>query len=132
MCGRYRLSRRKQIIEEHFDAVSGGEDWEPSLRHRPDSTCTDHPANPKEPVRQLSLVRWGLISSWAKDMSGAASMINARSETAATKPAFRDGLKSRRCLVPAANILWSGGALGLAFCSRPSRLFGSESRAKDS
>jgi hypothetical protein len=27
MCGRYRLSRRKQIVEEHFDAVSGEEDW---------------------------------------------------------------------------------------------------------
>jgi putative SOS response-associated peptidase YedK len=46
-------------------------------------------------------MRWGLIPSWAKDSSGAASMINARSETAATKPAFRDALKSRRCLIPA-------------------------------
>jgi putative SOS response-associated peptidase YedK len=49
----------------------------------------------------LSLMRWGLIPSWAKDISGSASMINARSETAATKPAFRDPMKSRRCLVPA-------------------------------
>jgi putative SOS response-associated peptidase YedK len=46
-------------------------------------------------------MRWGLIPSWSKDMSGAAMMINARSETAATKPAFRDLLASRRCLVPA-------------------------------
>ena len=46
-------------------------------------------------------MRWGLIPSWAKDSSVAASMINARSETAATKPAFRDALKSRRCLIPA-------------------------------
>jgi putative SOS response-associated peptidase YedK len=43
----------------------------------------------------------GLIPWWAKDSSGAAMMINARSETAATKPAFRDALKSRRCLIPA-------------------------------
>jgi putative SOS response-associated peptidase YedK len=57
--------------------------------------------NPKEPIRELSLMRWGLIPSWSKDMSGAAQMINARSETAATKPAFRDALKSRRCLIPA-------------------------------
>ena len=57
--------------------------------------------NPKEPVRKLSLMTWGLIPSWAKDSSVAASMINARSETAATKPAFRDALKSRRCLIPA-------------------------------
>lgn len=57
--------------------------------------------NPKEPVRELSLVRWGLIPSWAQDPSVAAKMINARSETAATKPAFRDPLKHRRCLIPA-------------------------------
>jgi len=49
----------------------------------------------------LSLLHWGLIPSWAKDSSGAAKMINARSETAGTKPAFRDALKSRRCLIPA-------------------------------
>jgi putative SOS response-associated peptidase YedK len=46
-------------------------------------------------------MRWGLIPSWAKDTSAAAQMINARSETAATKPAFRDPLKFRRCLIPA-------------------------------
>ena len=57
--------------------------------------------NPKEPVRELSLVRWGLIPSWSKDASSAAKMINARSETATEKPAFRDALKFRRCLVPA-------------------------------
>ena len=57
--------------------------------------------NPKERVRELSLIRWGLIPSWAKDSSVAAQMINARSETASTKPAFRDAMKSRRCLIPA-------------------------------
>ena len=61
--------------------------------------------NPKEPRRELSLVRWGLIPSWARDMSGAAMMINARSETAATKPAFRDPLTNRRCLIPADGFL---------------------------
>jgi putative SOS response-associated peptidase YedK len=46
-------------------------------------------------------MKWGLVPHWAKDSSGAAGMINTRSETAATKPAFRDALKSRRCLIPA-------------------------------
>jgi putative SOS response-associated peptidase YedK len=46
-------------------------------------------------------MRWGLIPSWAKDASVAARMINARSETAETKPAFRDALTNRRCLIPA-------------------------------
>ena len=57
--------------------------------------------HPKEPVRQISLMQWGLIPSWAKDTSGAARMINARSETAHTLPAFREAMKLRRCLVPA-------------------------------
>jgi len=49
----------------------------------------------------MSLVRWGLIPSWLKDASGAARMINARSETAHALPAFKVALKLRRCLVPA-------------------------------
>src|SRR5450432_890453 len=101
MCGRYRLSRRKQIIEEHFDTVSGEEDWSPRYNIAPTQSVLVIQQNPKEPRRELSLMRWGLIPSWSKDMSGAATMINARSETATTKPAFRDPLTSRRCLVPA-------------------------------
>jgi putative SOS response-associated peptidase YedK len=100
MCGRYRLSRRKQIVEEHF-AASGEEDWNPRYNIAPTQPVPVIRPNPREPVRELSLVRWGLILSWAKDSSIAAKMINARSETASTKPAFRDALKSRRCLIPA-------------------------------
>jgi len=101
VCGRYRLSRRKQIVEEYFDTTSGEEDWIPRYNIAPTQPVPVIRQNPKEPVRELSLMRWGLIPSWAKDSSVAASMINARSETAATKPAFRDALKSRRCLIPA-------------------------------
>lgn len=56
--------------------------------------------HPKERVRQLSLMKWGLIPNWAREPSIASGTINAKSETAATKPAFRDPLKSRRCLIP--------------------------------
>ncbi len=101
MCGRYRLSRRKQIIEEHFDSVSGEEDWSPRYNVAPTHPVPIIRQHPKEPRREVSLARWGLIPWWAKDSSGAARMINARSETASTLPAFRDALKSRRCLVPA-------------------------------
>jgi putative SOS response-associated peptidase YedK len=100
MCGRYRLSRRKQLVEEHFDA-SGEEDWSPRFNIAPTQPIPVIHQHPKEPVRDLSLMRWGLIPSWAKDSNAAARMINARSESASTKPAFRDALKSRRCLVPA-------------------------------
>jgi putative SOS response-associated peptidase YedK len=101
MCGRYRLSRRKQIIEEHFDAADWHDDWSPRYNIAPTQPIPVIRQNPKEPIRELSLMRWGLIPNWAKDASGATSTINARSETAATKPAFRDPLKFRRCLIPA-------------------------------
>src|SRR5580692_8859939 len=118
MCGRYRLSRRKQIIEEHFDSISGEEDWNPRYNIAPTQAVPIIRQHPKEPVRELSLVRWGLIPSWAKDASGAARMINARSETAHTLPAFREAMKLRRCLVPADGFYeWQRrGSAKQAFC----------------
>jgi putative SOS response-associated peptidase YedK len=101
MCGRYRLSRRKQLVEEYFDTVSDEPDWSPRYNIAPTQPVPVIRQKPKEPVRELSLMRWGLIPSWAKDTSVAAGMINARSETASAKPAFRDALQSRRCLIPA-------------------------------
>lgn len=50
--------------------------------------------------RELALLRWGLIPFWAKDKKIGARMINARAESVATKPAFREAFASRRCLVP--------------------------------
>ncbi len=49
--------------------------------------------------REFSLLRWGLIPSWAKDPSIAYKLINARSETLAQKPSFRNAFKHRRCLI---------------------------------
>jgi putative SOS response-associated peptidase YedK len=101
MCGRYRLSRRKQIIEEYFDTAPWDDDWNPRYNIAPTQPVPVMRQHPKETRRDLSLMRWGLIPSWAKDTSGAARMINARSETAHTLPAFREAMKLRRCLIPA-------------------------------
>ncbi len=101
MCGRYRLSRRKQLVEDYFDSAPSDEDWSPRYNIAPTQSVPVIRQNPKEPVRELSLMKWGLIPHWSKDPSGAAGMINARSETASTKPAFRDPLKFRRCIIPA-------------------------------
>jgi len=84
-----------------LDAKSWDDDWNPRYNIAPTQPIPVIRQHPKEPIRQLSLMKWGLIPSWAKSPSGAASTINARSETAATKPAFRDPLKFRRCLIPA-------------------------------
>jgi putative SOS response-associated peptidase YedK len=101
MCGRYRLSRRKQLVEEYFESAPWDDDWNPRYNIAPTQQIPVVRQHPKEPIRQLSLMKWGLIPSWAKSPTGAASMVNARSETAASKPAFRDPLKYRRCLIPA-------------------------------
>jgi putative SOS response-associated peptidase YedK len=89
------------MIEEYFGSVSGEDDWTPRYNIAPTQSVPVIRQHPKEPRRELWMVRWGLIPSWENDMSGAAMMINVRSETAATKPAFRDPLTSRRCLIPA-------------------------------
>ena len=96
-----RLSRRKQIIEEQFDCDPWEGDWNPRYNIAPTQPVPIIRQHPKQPVRQISVMRWGLIPHWADDASGAASTINARSETAAEKPAFRDPMRYRRCLIPA-------------------------------
>jgi putative SOS response-associated peptidase YedK len=101
MCGRYRLSRRKQIIEECFDTSPWGDDWEPRFNVAPTQNVPVIRQHPAEGVRHISKMRWGLIPHWAKDSSVASGTINAKCETAAEMPAFRDPLKFRRCLVPA-------------------------------
>jgi putative SOS response-associated peptidase YedK len=100
VCGRYRLSRRKQLVEKYFDSA-GEDDWNPRYKVAPTQPVPIIRQNPKVARRELSLVRWGLLPSWSKDSSAAAGMINARAETAETKPAFRDALRFRRCLIPA-------------------------------
>jgi putative SOS response-associated peptidase YedK len=101
MCGRYRVSKRKQILAEHFNALPEDEDWSPHYNVAPTQAVPVIRQHPNEPARHLLLLRWGLIPPWMKDSSRAARMINARSETAHTQPAFRDSFRSRRCLIPA-------------------------------
>jgi putative SOS response-associated peptidase YedK len=54
----------------------------------------------KHPERELALLHWGLIPSWAKDPAIGSRLINARAETVGEKPAFRNAFRKRRCLIP--------------------------------
>jgi putative SOS response-associated peptidase YedK len=74
MCGRYRLSRRKQLVEEYFDTSSDEMEWTPRYNIAPTQPVPVIRQNPKEPRRELSLMRWGLIPSWAKDSSTASQV----------------------------------------------------------
>jgi putative SOS response-associated peptidase YedK len=89
------------MIEEQFDTADWQDDWSPRYNIAPTQPVPVIRQHPKEPIRQISTMRWGLVPYWARDPSITTGTINAKSETAATKPAFRDPLKFRRCLIPA-------------------------------
>lgn len=104
MCGRFRIARKKEILEEEFDAefaADDASDWVPRYNVAPGQEIAVVRQDAARPVRHLSQMRWGLIPSWTNDPSVGYKMINARSESAATMPAFREPLRLRRCLIPA-------------------------------
>lgn len=114
MCGRYATTKDPATLVKEFDATDDTGEHQP----RPDynvapsrkvmSVVSRHPKDAEgatqqeePPQRLLRVMRWGLIPFWAKDASIGNRMINTRSETAASKPAFRRALKRHRCLIPA-------------------------------
>jgi putative SOS response-associated peptidase YedK len=99
MCGRYRLSRRKQVVEEYFDTASDEEDWTPRYNIAPTQPVVTIRQAGATPI--LSTMKWGLMPSWATDISTGSPLINARSETILEKPALRESFRMRRCLIPA-------------------------------
>jgi putative SOS response-associated peptidase YedK len=112
MCGRYRLARKKEILAETFDVEDVENDVEWSARYNvaPGQDVVVVRQDAVRPTRSISLARWGLIPSWSKDAKAGYKMINARAETVADIPAFRDPFRSRRCLVPADGFYeWSKG-----------------------
>jgi putative SOS response-associated peptidase YedK len=61
-------------------------------------------------AREVAMMRWGLVPFWARDLKIGATMINARAETLGEKPAFRNALQQRRCIIPATGFFeWQGG-----------------------
>jgi putative SOS response-associated peptidase YedK len=74
--------------------------------------------------RRLGLLRWGLIPAWAKDQSMGRRLINARAETLAEKPAFREAFQRRRCLIPVDGFYeWKGKKEAVRFRLRSEGLF---------
>ena len=83
--------------------------WAPGYSIAPTQPVAALLVPPDQGQRQFRLLQWGLIPSWAKGPEVGADMINARAETAATKPAFRMAFRRRRCLVLADGFYeWSG------------------------
>lgn len=102
MCGRYARKSAQKIFAEWFEMeLDEMRHVAPSWNVTPQSFQPVVRLNPATGRRESALLRWGLVPAWARDERIAQSTINARSEDAASKPAFRDALKQRRCLVPA-------------------------------
>lgn len=122
MCGRFASARKRQELLEEFSVQRdrAGDDLRPDYnvaptkpiyavltrqpRDEPGSGQADGAGDgdaAEAAVRTLRVVRWGLVPSWAKDISIGSRLINARSETVAVKPAFRRAFARHRCLLPA-------------------------------
>jgi putative SOS response-associated peptidase YedK len=114
MCGRYAASRRPEDLVEEFEIDPGAvpdqgvpPDYNVAptksvyaVLERPPADAEDDDEKAAA-VRQLRVLRWGLVPSWAKDPAIGNRLINARIETAPDKPAFRKAFARRRCLLPA-------------------------------
>ena len=103
MCGRYALHSQPEIAALAF-GLSEVPAYAPRYNIAPTSQVLiirNHEA---------AMVRWGLVPHWAKDRAIGARMNNARAETVAEKPSFRDAYRKRRCLVPANGFYeWKAG-----------------------
>ena len=109
MCGRYASSRRPEDLVEEFEVVeprvgaplladynvAPTKEVYAVVERPPGKESTD------PPQRQLRVLTWGLVPSWAKDPAIGNRMINARMETVAQKPAYKRAFAVRRCLLPA-------------------------------
>lgn len=98
MCGRYRLSAVERV-EERFETEQIDEVLHPRYNIAPSQEVPI--SRQADDRRSVSFARWGLVPFWAKDASVGYKLINARAETAAQKPAFRQSFAMRRCLIPA-------------------------------
>jgi putative SOS response-associated peptidase YedK len=98
MCGRFTLGVEPVELQEAFDLSEVPANW--VMREN---------IAPTQPVavlafaddRKIEYMRWGLVPSWAKDISIGSKMFNARAETIQEKPSFRTAFARRRCLIPA-------------------------------
>ena len=100
MCGRFVQAQSAQSYAAHFGAmVALDESLDPSWNVAP--TDRVYAVAEHEGERRLGAFKWGLIPWFAKEAKGAARHINARAETVATSPVFRDSFSRKRCLIPA-------------------------------
>jgi len=98
MCGRYTLTAQPDQIVAAF-GLPGISEYSPRYNIAPTQGVPVVRAAEANDEREFAQLRWGLVPFWAKDLKIGNRMINARGETVATKPSFRQAFVKRRCLV---------------------------------
>ena len=96
MCGRYSLTSNMDDLQARFDFEARDLVYRPRYNVAPTQTVL---SVVNDQGNRAEFMRWGLIPFWAKDPKIGARMINARAETVGQKPAFRNALRKRRCLI---------------------------------
>ena len=113
MCGRFTNKAKPEEIENEFKVGKINPKLFATPRFNIAPTQIILVALELEGERIISNLKWGLIPSWAKDGSIGSKMINARAETLAEKPSFKNAFKSRRCIIPASGFYeWQKQAKG--------------------
>lgn len=107
MCGRYAITSAPEAIRALF-RYQEQPNFPPRFNVAPSQPIPV--VRLANGVRQFALVRWGLLPAWVKDPKSFALLINARGESVLDKPAFRNAMKYRRCLIPADGFYeWQAG-----------------------
>ena len=110
MCGRFTITLEAADLQLELGVSEVPADWLPRFNVAPTQPVG---AVLDASARRVEWLRWGLIPSWAKDASIASKLINARSETLAEKPSFRQAFTKRRCLILADGFYeWQKSAKG--------------------
>lgn len=96
MCGRFTITLEASIFQEELELGEMPKGWVPRYNVAPTQPI---PVVKDQTSRNVEWLYWGLVPFWAKDVSIGQKMINARSETLAEKPSFKNAFQRRRCLV---------------------------------
>ena len=102
MCGRFARRSTQEVLADWFGVELEDMPWfAPSYNVAPQSVQPILRLNRDSGQREFAQLRWGLVPFWAKDAKFGYTTINARAEEVLNKPAYREAMKKRRCLVPA-------------------------------
>jgi putative SOS response-associated peptidase YedK len=101
MCGRFHASTSPAELARWFKTIGPVPNMQQHYNPAPTQDLPVVLRDRETGERRLEALRWGLIPFWAKDAKIGFSTINAKAETVATAPAFRDALRSHLCLEPA-------------------------------